>query len=228
MRANTARDPNAAGWEQVFASRAWGRYPPEALVRFVSRRFGGVTRKRDVRVLEVGCGPGANLWYLAREGFSVSGIDFSPTALEIAAGRLKDDGLDVQLDLRNGDFASLPWPDEYFDAVIDVEAISANNLGTIRAVLEEIRRVLRPGGVFFGIMFGRETTGYDRSVECEPGTIERPRVGPCQNQELAHFFDEVEFRQLFSDFSQIDLDWMKRTDGGREIVVSEWLVRAER
>ena len=220
--------PNAAGWEQVFATRPWGRYPPEALVRFISRRFNGVEDRAGVRILEVGCGPGANLWYLAREGFSASGIDFSPTALAQARDRIDREGLGDRLELQQGDFAALPWPDNHFDLVIDVEAMSANDCSTINAVLAEVRRVLRPGGAFFGIMFGQETTGYDKSSETESGTMTDPQAGPCQGQTFAHFFEEEELGRLFNDFDCLRLDWTKRSDRCGQLVVAEWLVSAEK
>ena len=217
---------NAASWEEVFASRSWGKYPPEPLVRFVSRRFGCADDRRRVHLLEVGCGPGANVWYLAREGFTVSAIDFSPSALAQAKSRLDDEGLGAYADLRKGDFASLPWADESFDAVIDVEAVYANDLQTIRAALGEIRRVLRPGGVFFGIMFGKHTTGYDPALSREGGTMDNPEMGPCQGH-LTHFFDKTELRELFSGFGSVTIDSSVRTDRGGEMTVAEWLVTAE-
>src|SRR6218665_938871 len=63
-------------WDEKFRSRSWGRYPPEDLVRFMGRRFRAAD-KGAVKVLEVGCGPGANLWFMHREGFAVHGIDIS-------------------------------------------------------------------------------------------------------------------------------------------------------
>jgi hypothetical protein len=55
-------------WEQIFASREWGKYPPEHVVRFVARNFYRVPDRKQVRLLEVGCGPGANVW-ASSEGF---------------------------------------------------------------------------------------------------------------------------------------------------------------
>jgi hypothetical protein len=48
-------------WEQIFNTREWGKYPPEHAVRFVARNFYRVPYRKQVRLLEVGCGPGANL-----------------------------------------------------------------------------------------------------------------------------------------------------------------------
>src|SRR5437867_2303285 len=63
-------------WESIFRRRAWGRYPPEHVIRFVARSFGGRTDRNSVALLDVGTGAGgACAWYMAREGFTVSAIE---------------------------------------------------------------------------------------------------------------------------------------------------------
>ena len=189
-------------WDDVFARRAWGRYPPEELVRFMGRRFGTLEDKSGVRVLEVGCGPGANLWFLAREGFTVAGIDGSPTAIRQATERLLEEGLvvpDREPDLRVGNFAKLPWKDGSFDAVIDIEGIAHNERVVICDALAEALRVLKPGGLFFAKMFGTQTTGYDPKAEFEPGTLRAPADGPCAGHDLVHFFTDAGAGRLRRD-----------------------------
>jgi len=216
-------------WDDVFASRAWGRYPPIELVRYMARQFGAHADKSSIRVLDIGCGPGANLWFLAREGFSVSGIDGSPTAIEQAKERLQAEGLIApgrEPDLRVGNFAELPWADGIFDAVIDIEGISTNQCDVIRDSIAEVYRVLKPGGVFFAKMFGTETTGYEADAEFEPGTMRNPSDGPCSGQDLAHFFTEAELHDWLSGFSALSLEWVKHSDQGGRWIVHEWLVAA--
>ena len=74
-------EQNIAHWNEVYGSRGWGKYPPEELVRFAARTFPEAELRRRLRALEVGCGPGPNLWYLAREGFTIAGIDGSANAI---------------------------------------------------------------------------------------------------------------------------------------------------
>ena len=138
MTENARTEANLERWNEVFESRDWGRYPPEELIRFVARNFGDVPERGDVRFHEVGCGPGANIWFLRREGFAAAGIDGSHAAIEQARARLAADGLNDQpgqIDLRQGNFASLPWSDESFDAVFDIEDINAND-ATVRSYIE--------------------------------------------------------------------------------------------
>lgn len=218
-------------WEQLFTSRAWGLYPPEELIRFIARTFRGAKDKAEVRVLEIGCGPGPNIWYLVREGYTVAGIDGSPTAIRQAQERLIREGLPhvvPQVDLRVGNFTSLPWGNESFDVVIDIEALYANSLTNIRVSLDEIRRTLKVGGWFFGKMFGDQTSGSHSGTMIEPGTMQFPKVGPCTGNEIAHFFRREEFKDLFDGFYDLCIDHIHRTDRNEEIQIYEWLVSARK
>ena len=53
-------------WETVDRMRAWGQSPGEDVIRFVKGRFPQQAARSDVRLLEVGGGSGANLWFMAR------------------------------------------------------------------------------------------------------------------------------------------------------------------
>lgn len=223
--------PSGEYWEQVFASRRWGSYPPEELVRFMARNFRSAADKSSVQVLEVGCGPGPNIWYLVREGFAVAGIDGSPTAIRQAHERLAAEALPhgtPSVDLRVGDFSSLPWPDVTFDAVVDVASLYANPMAKIIASVAEIRRVLKPGGTFFGKMFGIGTTGSDSGELLEAGTRRRPTTGPCAGNDVAHFFSRDELGILFAGFAGLTLDETYRTDHNGEVRICEWLLSARK
>jgi len=214
-------------WEKLFSSRNWGAYPPEELIRFVARHFGALADRSQVRVLEVGCGPGPNVWYLAREGYQVAGIDGSATAIRRARERLVEEGLSSAsetFDLRVGNFVNLPWPDGAFDAVVDVAALYANTVADIRQTIGEIHRTLKPDGLFFGKMFGVETTGSDSGELVEPGTRRGLTHGPCAGNEIAHFFSYQELQALFRDFSSVAIDSMLRTEHKGETRIFHWLV----
>jgi len=185
----------------------------------------------DLRMLEVGCGPGANLWYLANEDYTIAGIDGSETAIAQARSRLRSDLPSYpkeRADLRVGNFAVLPWADGQFDLVLDIEAVYANRLDVIRATIAEMHRVLRPGGRLFALMFGRETTGIMSGEPLEPGTTRNPVTGPLAGTGLTHAFERNELIELFSNFSDLTLDWVRRTVSGGEVEIFEWVVSARK
>lgn len=112
---------------------------------------------RAARVLEVGCGRGFNLLRLARRNGEVAfvGIDLTPwhvRAARLAAVRHRN------LRIHEGDFHRLPYGDESFDLVFSVEAIC--HATDVYQVVEEVRRVLRPGGRFVTIEPWR-SPGFD-------------------------------------------------------------------
>jgi len=218
-------------WESVFSNRSWGLYPPEELVRFIGRNFKKVPEKNKIRILEIGCGPGPNIWFLAREGFMVAGIDGSSIAISQAEERLLSENLlhkKPMVDLKVGNFASLPWNDGYFDSIIDIEALYSNNITDIKKTLAEVFRTLKLGGKFFGKMFGLNTTGSDSGMLLEPGTYLNPLIGPCAGNAIAHFFSKEELIDLFSKFSEVTIDYSMRSDQDGKIEIYEWIVIAKK
>jgi SAM-dependent methyltransferase len=165
--------------QQTRSAREWGKYPPEHVVRFVARTFYRVPNRSAVRLLEIGCGPGANVWFMAREGFRVSGIDCSPTAIRKARERLANEGLSA--DLRVGDNAVLPWPDNTFDGVLENVSLYCNGSQSIRAALAEVRRVLKPGAPFQSSFFTTSTWGYGTGTTMEPDAFRDVTEGPVSH-----------------------------------------------
>lgn len=154
-------------WEvEIYgAGRQMNRYPFDVVVKFVFRHAPRDRPRHEVHILEVGCGAGNNLWFAAREGFSVAGIDASASAVAYARQRLADDGL--RADLRVGDFTVLPFEDASFDLAIDRGALVCTGRRAARMAIGEIRRVLRPGGRFLFNPYSTAHSSY-RSDQVGP------------------------------------------------------------
>ena len=45
-------------WEQIHSTQEWGKYPVEAVIRFVARNYYDVQDRRDIKILDYGCGGG--------------------------------------------------------------------------------------------------------------------------------------------------------------------------
>ncbi|SDL03933.1 class I SAM-dependent methyltransferase [Streptomyces indicus] len=101
-------------------------------------------------VLELGAGHGRDALHFARQGFSVLATDFSPTGLDQlrdAAATLEVSGQVITAvhDVRT----PLPLPDASVDAVFaHMLLCMALSTQEIHALVDEVRRVLRPGGTF--------------------------------------------------------------------------------
>ena len=96
------------------------------------------------KVLGVSCGHGGGASYLMRtlHRASYTGLDLNTVGIEFCRKRHNLPGLDFV----HGNAESLPFPDQSFDAVINVEA--AINYQNVPRFFAEVERVLRPGGHF--------------------------------------------------------------------------------
>jgi ubiquinone/menaquinone biosynthesis C-methylase UbiE len=103
------------------------------------------------RVLDVGCGTGVDLVRFARGGARVTGVDVADSAIALARQNTAQQGLDAALCLADGE--RLPFPDASFDFVYahGVVQYTADD----RALVEECRRVLKPGGTAFFQVYNR-------------------------------------------------------------------------
>jgi SAM-dependent methyltransferase len=141
MTEQTSFDPI---WESKYAGGHAQRYPWDAVVSFVFRNAPKDRPRESIRILEVGCGTGSNLWFAAREGFAVGGVDASVSAIAAARKRFEQDGLVGELKVAN--FNSLPFPEASFDLVIDRGSLTCVGRTVASQAIEEIKRVLVPGG----------------------------------------------------------------------------------
>jgi ubiquinone/menaquinone biosynthesis C-methylase UbiE len=120
-------------------------------------------------ILEVAPGPGNLAIELARLGrYHVAGVDISRSFVEIASASARR--ADVSVDFRRGDAANLPFPAESFDLVVCQAAFK--NFAQPVVALDEMHRVLRPGGTAVIQDMRREATDADIDQE-----IERMQLG---------------------------------------------------
>lgn len=100
------------------------------------------------RILDVGCGAGDALAQMLR-GYNhvhVTGLDRSPTIVRSALRRNRTDVQAGRANVVEGNLGTLPFPDVQFDRVFSIHTLYFWD--DVPAVLDEIERVLAPGGLF--------------------------------------------------------------------------------
>lgn len=195
-------------WEDIYGNnREMNRYPHHTLVGFVFRHYGKVQNRGAVAVLELGFGAGNNLWFLAREGFGVAGVEGAPSAVAFARQRFAADGLAG--DLRVGDFTRLPWDDGSFDLVVDRGSLTSSARSAVAAALEESRRVLKPGGRLFSMIYSDAHPGRAFGTQTEPQTYDHFTGGYFQGHGTVSFCSRADIDTLYG--RQFEIESLKLT-----------------
>lgn len=215
-------------WEQLHGSREWGKYPSVDLVKTVLRQY-KPEKAASIKVLEIGCGAGANLSFFVKEGFNVVGLDGSNNAIKNAQKNLNDQYSNkYACELFVADFESLPCEEETFDIVVDNLAVYANTVSVIKKSYEEAYRVLKPGGHIYSRVWGTECQGYNSGVVVEEGTSLSPEYGPCQGMGTTHFFAEKEFMGYFDRYQQRSLRCLTEQCLDTGFFSEEWVMWARK
>jgi len=191
-------EPETNAWEKVYRKGELLERDPHPEIGKIANFF---EKEKIKRILDLGCGGGRHLVYLSRRGFDMYGLDSAQTGLAYTLSLLAKEGLTANLALH--DMSSLPYDNDYFDAVISIQVIHHNKLEGIKKTIEEIRRVLKRRGFVWITMPVSKNEPSTEQKEIEPGTFL-----PLNGREKGlphHYFRTEEIPTLFSGFSIIDL-----------------------
>jgi ubiquinone/menaquinone biosynthesis C-methylase UbiE len=176
------------------------------------------------KVLDLGCGAGADCLTLAQHGLEVVGLDYSHEAITQAKAQTQDLSLPVrfvQADMAN----PLPVPDQELDAVMSNVAFHSFPDRLLRSILGEIRRVLCQEGLVLLHVNSLEDKRYrpkERAQEIEPDYYLEA------DGQTMHFFSESYCRALFQGWSLIDLRHLHYPPRGRWVDKCVWRVVAQK
>lgn len=168
-------------------------------------------KEQDGRIaLDIGCGVGRHAIFLAQHGFNVTGVDLSQSGLDVARNAATQAGVAVELQI--ADFSTLPVADNSIDLVVAWNVIYHGDEDTARTALDEVRRVLRPGGLFLGTMISKRHNRYGDGTEIRPNTFV---VDDDDEKAHAHFYcSDRELISLLDDFRLFHLQDRQQRESG--------------
>ncbi|MGI6684412.1 MAG: demethylmenaquinone methyltransferase [Bacillota bacterium] len=154
---------NKEGYVRDLFNTIAGRY--DLLNSMMSLGMDNKWRRFAVRRSEVGpgslaldicCGTGKITLELAKrvgETGHVTGLDFSEKMLDVARKSVTASGLEKRITIKQGNAMDLPFPDNSFDAV--TVGWGLRNVPDIFTVVNEMRRVVKPGGMIISLDMGK-------------------------------------------------------------------------
>lgn len=219
MSTSNSTNPNPAGvrsddtpqtfWERLYAGKTKptaGR-PSSALTHFVEGRAKG-------RALELGCARGDDAVWLAEEGWTVTGVDVSETALEAARLAAEARGVGRSISFERHDL-SQSFPEGRFDLVIAMFLQSPVPFGRT-AALRRAAEAVNSGGLLLVVTHGERSSWSWSSPETPFPTAE------AELAELA--LAPTEWREVFVGPRQRK----GRGPAGEEAVVTDTILAIER
>jgi SAM-dependent methyltransferase len=126
------------------------------------------------RVVDAGCGGGRNLPFFLQHGFDVRIADADPAAIDAVRRLATTLNATIPADhVHCGPLDSLPWDDASVDAVICSAVLHfARDERDFAAMLDELWRVLAPGGLLFARL--ASSIGIERHLAATSGRVRLP------------------------------------------------------
>ena len=132
-------------WNETFKDKGKVFTKPQEDIPKIAKIF----KKYNIkRVLDLGCGSGRHLVFLARHGFDVYGIDMAKSGIKISKEWLDKEGLKANLKIRDI-YKKLPYKNNFFDAIVSTQTLHHEKIEKIRKLISEMKRVLKINGLIF-------------------------------------------------------------------------------
>jgi ubiquinone/menaquinone biosynthesis C-methylase UbiE len=195
-------------WDAIHQQKSSSPLPEKGLVPFAE--YLQQQCLADAPVLDLGCGRGRNTRFLSQAGFTVHGCDWSLFALKEAKSHSRP-GKPAFFSV--ADLTCLPFPDDYFAAVVCVHVLPYLVMAGITWGIHEMRRVLRPGGWLYVDLLDRDDAEYGRGTKLEKHTYLDEDGVPM------HFSSQNEVDKLFRDFLILR---QSRLELGRRVIWEIW------
>lgn len=193
-------------WDSIYKKYQQGGEAWATLSEGIDPRFiqlvenGNFTHKK---AFDIGCGTGKYLAFLENNGFSVMGIDSSPTAVEMTKKMVSP-----KAGVKTADMYSFRYPKNKFDLILSISTLHHGRKAQVIEAINSIHSSLVSGGKIFITLpdfdASKKWNTFKDHTELEPGTY-APNSGPEEG--LPHsFFTRTEIESIFNSFSDLSLE----------------------
>ncbi|MFC1617847.1 class I SAM-dependent methyltransferase [Patescibacteria group bacterium] len=195
-----------ADWDKIYQDFEQGGEAWATLSEDIDPIFSEFTKKTTFpkkSALDIGCGTGKYMKFLEMQGFTVAGIDSSPTAVKMTRELL---GKNAKVEV--ADMFTYRIPKDRFDFIFSFATIHHGTKDKVKKLLEHIYEALLPGGKIFITVPDLDTAlknwdTFEGQKEISPGTY-IPLSGP--EKDLPHsFYKKDEVKKLFTKYKNFKI-----------------------
>ena len=206
VHATSCVEENQRAWNQVYAGSPRLQYPDLMFIHLLKCYL---PWRECQRGLCVGSGDGAQPLAAAALGIDMECIDLSEESVARLRQFSRDDDLESRISVGQGEQTDLSrFDDNTFDFAISWSVLSYGFPETAMQGINEIYRVVKPGGGFIGLLESDNHTAYSQEgvVQLAQKTYQMPK-NPAQSKEgvIMTFYDREEVGQMLSSFTQVSL-----------------------
>lgn len=203
-------DTNTKHWNELYAKNYHRpKYPNEHLVAFAMKNF-----PRGGEILDLCCGSGRHMKFLAENGFKAYGCDVSEEGIFHAKEWLKECHLQGELEVAS--MEKIPFESEFFDGLFCIGSLMYGTKEQIEQNAKEIHRVLKKGAKAYLNL--RSTNDY-RHTHAKPISKyeviidEKDEKVPAffENGMRVYHFDEEEVKRIYTGFEKMSIDRIRHS-----------------
>lgn len=162
----------------------------------------------DLAGLEMCCGKGRNVTWLARKGIRMTGVDFSAAAISEAKKRTNDSGASFFVH-----DVTLPYPleDGSLDFVVDCfGSTDIESLEGRKAARDNLIKLLKPGGFYLTYLLSTDDEYHKQMIAEHPGPESGSFIHP-KNGKFEKAFTETEVKDFCSDLEMVAFERIPKT-----------------
>jgi len=187
-------------WNRAYKERPYiEQLPHNGVVKFINQ----FNREKSSKVLDLGCGDGRHLIFLAQKDYISVGVDNAIWESIYSSCIIRTQTLKIRLVY--ADVCFLPLESESFDQIISIQVIHHQRLKSIQKTIDGVRRLLRTNGVFYFTVPKYPPGNWKGKKYTE---IEEHTFVPTEGFEKGiphHFFTAGELRSVLEAFETLEI-----------------------
>ncbi len=215
-------------WNNIFKKKKWGEYPAEDLVRFI-KKLKEKQINKNLKILELGCGTGGNLWFFGKEKIFFDAIDISDIAIKRINNIFQNkyrNYKNFKKKILSCDVLDMPEIFKNYDAIIDSETLCYSSLQEFRLIENMVHKKLKRGGIFWSRIFSYKTSGCNSGKKISKD-FRIPSYGPLKGYGPTRILKFKDVKKIYSKFWK-SIEISELTRRSRKHIIHELIIEARK